>query len=125
MKKVYTEKIDKSPRIPQLIDYLFKTTPEIEAERAVLLTESYKQTENLPMVLRRAKAFAHILENLPVTIFPLELIVGSNTKAPRSCQIFPEFSCSWIEDEFETLATRNADPFYISEETKEKLKKIL
>lgn len=124
MKTVYTEKIDKSPRIPQLIEYLFKKAPEIEADRAVLLTESYKQTENLPMVLRRAKAFAHILENLPVTIHPLELIVGSNTKAPRSCQIFPEFSCSWIQDEFETLATRNADPFYISEETKEKLKKI-
>ena len=124
MKQVYTEKIEKSPRIAALIEHLFEKTPQIEADRAVLLTESYKQTENLPIVLRRAKAFANILEKLPITIRPLELIVGSNTKAPRSCQVFPEYSYSWLEDEFDTVATRSADPFYISEETKETLKKV-
>ncbi len=124
MKTVYTEKIEKSARIPQLIEHLFAKMPEIEADRAVLLTESYKQTENLPIILRRAKAFAHILEKLPITIRPLELIVGSNTKAPRGCQVFPEYSYTWLQDEFDTVATRSADPFYISEQTKEILKKV-
>ena len=118
MKQVYTEKIEKSPRIAALIEHLFEKMPQIEADRAVLLTESYKQTENLPIILRRAKAFAHILEKLPITIRPLELIVGSNTKAPRSCQVFPEYSYSWLEDEFDTVATRSADPFYIADHTK-------
>ena len=124
MASVYTEKIQKSPRIPALIDHLFEKMPEIEADRAVLLTESYKQTEGQPITLRRAKAFAHILEGLPITIRPLELIVGSNSKAPRGCQVFPEYSYTWLEDEFDTVATRSADPFYISEETKATLKKV-
>ena len=124
MRPVYTEKIEKSPRIAALIEHLFEKMPQIEADRAVLLTESYKQTENLPIILRRAKAFAHILEKLPITIRPLELIVGSNTKAPRSCQVFPEYSYTWLEDEFDTVATRSADPFYISERTKETLQKV-
>ena len=85
MKSVYSAKIEKTERIPKLIAHLFEKMPEIEADRAVLLTESYKQTENLPIILRRAKAFQHILEKLPITIRPLELIVGSNTKAPRGC----------------------------------------
>ncbi len=124
MKTVYAEKIDKSPRIAGLIEHLFAKMPEIEADRAVLLTESYKKTQGQPIVLRRAKAFAHILDNLPITIRPMELIVGSTTKSPRSCQVFPEYSYSWLEDEFDTIATRSADPFYISDETKETLRKV-
>lgn len=124
MKTVFSEKIEKTERIPKLIEHLFEKMPEIEADRAVLLTESYKQTENLPIILRRAKAFQHILEKLPITIRPLELIVGSNTKAPRGCQVFPEYSYKWLQDEFDTVATRSADPFYISEETKEILRKV-
>ncbi len=114
--------IKKSPRIDRLIKNLFEKMPEIEADRAVLLTESYKQTENLPIIERRAKAFRHIAENIPITIRDEELIVGSATKAPRGCQVFPEFSFEWLEDEFDTVATRKADPFYISEETKKTLK---
>ncbi len=124
MKTVYSQKIEKTERIPKLIEHLFEKMPEIEADRAVLLTESYKQTENLPIILRRAKAFKHILEKLPITIRPLELVVGSNTKAPRGCQVFPEYSYAWLQDEFDTVATRSADPFYISEQTKETLRKV-
>lgn len=74
------------------------------------------------MVIRRAKAFAHILENIPIVIRDLELIVGSTTIAPRGCQTYPEFSYEWLEAEFDTVETRSADPFYISEKTKQELK---
>ena len=124
MPNIYTEKIEKSPRIERLIGHLYAKMPEIEADRAVLITESYKATEGEPIILRRAKAFAHILENLPITIRPEELIVGSNSKAPRGCQVFPEYSYAWLEAEFDTVATRSADPFYISEETKSKLREV-
>lgn len=122
MSQYYTKDVEKSSRITALIDALFENMPQIEADRAVLLTESYRETEGQPIILRRAKAFAHILENIPITIRPNELIVGSNTKAPRSCQVFPEYSFEWLEDEFDTVATRSADPFYISDETKAILK---
>ena len=112
----------KTARIGRLIEHLFAAPPEIEADRAVLITESYKATEGEPIVTRRSKAFYHILENIPITIRPDELVVGSATKAPRGCQTFPEFSFEWLEAEFDTVSTRTADPFNISEETKKRLK---
>ena len=122
MSKFYSKKIDKSDRITRLVEDLYRNAPEIEADRAFLITESYKATEGEPMITRRGKAFVHILDNIPITIRNDELIVGSATKAPRGCQTFPEFSYEWLEAEFDTVATRIADPFYISEETKAKLK---
>ena len=114
--------IPKSDRIPKLVENLYAKMPEIESARAILITESYRQTENEPMVIRRAKAFAHILENIPIVIRDLELIVGSTTIAPRGCQTYPEFSYEWLEAEFDTVEKRSADPFYISEKTKQELK---
>lgn len=114
--------IPKTERISKLVENLYAKMPEIESARAVLITESYKQTENEPMVIRRAKAFQHILENIPIVIRDLELIVGSTTLAPRGCQTYPEFSYEWLEAEFDTVETRSADPFYISEQTKRELK---
>ena len=114
----------KSPRIQRLVEHLYAKMPEIEASRALLLTESYKETEGQPMVMRRALAFAHILDNIPIIIRPDELIVGSSTIAPRGCQTYPEFSYSWLEAEFDTVEHREADPFYISEETKDYLRSV-
>ena len=124
MSEFYTEKIEKSPRIDKLKADLFKLPPQIEADRAVLLTESYKATEGEPIIMRRAKAFEHILDNIPIIIRDGELIAGSATIRPRSCQVFPEFSFEWLEKEFDTVATRTADPFYISEDTKKTLHEV-
>ena len=116
--------LPKSERIPRLVDHLFEKKPQVEADRAYLLTESYKETEALPIIKRRAKAFSHILKNIPITIRPDELIVGSSTKMPRSCQTFPEYSYEWLESEYKTLSNRSADPFYISDETVSKLSEV-
>lgn len=115
--------IEKSARIDKLIAALYEKMPEIESARGVLITESYKQTEDLPVVRRRSAAFAHILKNIPIVIRHNELIVGSATIAPHSCQVFPEYSYEWLESEFDTIGTRSADPFYISEKTKDDLRK--
>ncbi|MBQ8164918.1 MAG: glycyl radical protein [Clostridia bacterium] len=121
MAKFNSEPVKKSPRIDRLLDRYFASVPEIDADRAVLVTESYKATENEPMVTRRAKAFEHILKNIPIVIREDELIVGSSSKKSRGCQTFPEFSYDWLEAEFDTVANRIADPFNISKETCEKL----
>lgn len=121
MSKYTIRNTPKTDRITRLVNHLFEKMPQVESERAVLVTESYKQTENLPIILRRSRAFRHILENIPIVIRPDELVVGSATKAPRSCQTFPEFSFEWLEAEFDTIEKRTADPFYISEDTKKAL----
>ena len=122
MEKFQTSDIPKSPRIQKLVDALYEHMPVIESARAKLITESYKETEGEPIITRRAKAFAHILHNIPIIIRDNELIVGSSTIAPRGCQTFPEFSYEWLEAELDTVATRTADPFEIAEETTAELK---
>ena len=124
MEKYYTREIPKTDRIPKLVEHLFAKMPEIESARAVLLTESYRETEGQPIIMRRARAFAHILDHLPIIIRDNELVVGSTTIAPRGCQTYPEFSFEWLEAEFDTVANRTADPFYISEQTKKELREV-
>lgn len=111
-------------RVERLRSMIVDAVPCIEAERAVLITESYQATEGLPMIMRRAKALENILNNLTVTIRDDELVVGTLTKAVRSCQLFPENSYKWVMDEFDTIETRMADPFKISEEDKATLRKV-
>lgn len=114
--------IKKTERIDRLVSHLFARMPEIESARARLITESYRTTEQEPVIIRRAKAFVHILEHIPIIIREDELVVGSSTIAPRGCQTYPEFSYEWLEAEFDTVATRSADPFYISEEAKREIR---
>ena len=124
MERFYTAELPKSDRIPRLVEHLYAKMPEIESARAVLLTESYRETEGQPIITRRARAFAHILDNIPIIIRDGELVVGSTTIAPRGCQTYPEFSFDWLEAEFDTVEHRSADPFYISEQTKKELREV-
>lgn len=124
MERFYTAELPKSDRIPKLVEHLYAKMPQIESARAVLLTESYRETEGQPIIMRRARAFAHILDNIPIIIRDGELVVGSTTIAPRGCQTYPEFSFEWLEAEFDTVEHRSADPFYISEQTKKELREV-
>ena len=121
MSKYYSTELPKTERITKLVSDLFANLPEIDSARAKLLTESYRASEGQPIVLRRALAFRHILQNLPIIIRDGELIAGSTTLAPRGCQTYPEFSWEWLEAEFDTVETREADRFHISEQTKREL----
>ncbi len=124
MKKIYTAEIKKTDRITKLVDELISGTPTIESDRAEILTESYKNTEGLSIYLRRSRAFKAICEKLPVVIRDNELVVGSNCIEVRGCPTFPEYSNKWLEAEFDTIATRNADAFNISDETAAKLVEV-
>ncbi len=119
--KFFDGDIKKSPRIEKLVDHLYENLPVIEADRAEIVTKAYQETEGQPIITRRAYAFKKICEELPIIIRPDELIVGSNSQAPRGCQAFPEYSFEWLEAEFDTVETRSADPFYIAEDTKKRL----
>lgn len=124
MKDIYTAEIPKTDRIQKLIDDLYSGTPTIESTRAEIITESYKNTEGMPLYIRKSRAFKALCEKLPVVIRDDELVVGCNCVARRGCPTFPEFSNKWLEDEFETVATRSADPFEISKETADKLREV-
>ena len=124
MKKVYTAEIPKSDRIQRLVDELYSVTPTIESARAEIITDSFKKTEGMSIYLRKSRAFKALAENLPIAIRNDELIVGCNSLSPRGCPTFPEFSNEWLESEFDTIATRSADAFYISEESAKRLREV-
>ena len=111
-----------SGRVTKTLDRFLNTAPAVCAERAVLITESYKETEGQPMPIRRAKALEKILSEMSIFIQDDELIVGNQCSMPRSAPIFPEFSCKWVEEELDRLEKRTADVFLISEDVKSKLR---
>lgn len=121
-KMVIPKLCEPTDRVSQALDRFVNTAPAICAERAVLLTESYKATEGQPIAIRRAKALENVLANMSIFIQDGELIVGNQCSMPRSAPIFPEFSCKWVEEELDRLEKRTADVFLISEETKDKLR---
>lgn len=111
-------------RIAALREFICATVPEIFADRAELVTQSYRETQGLPFMLRRAMAFERVLKGMDIYIAPGELIVGNFAGKPRGCQVYPEYDMQFIINEMDTFALRQADRFIISEETKERLRTI-
>ena len=94
------------------------------SERALLYTESFKETEGEPYILRKAKAFAHTLRNMTIYIDEESLIFGNQASRNFAAPIFPEFSIDWVIKELDEFEKRSGDIFYITEEVKEDLRKI-
>ena len=82
-------------------------------ERASLITGGYRQWEDDPIILRRAKAMAHYLDNRTLYILPHERIVGNIASKPSSLITFPELWSSWldkaIDGEYEMLLHDDKD----------------
>ncbi|WP_309245330.1 formate C-acetyltransferase [Vibrio mediterranei] len=105
-------------RITRLKSALFEAQREISLERALLYTESHQQTEGEHTLIRRAKATAHVLDNVAISIRDDELIAGNRTIKPRSGIVSPEMDPYWIDKELDIFESRPQDKFYISEEDK-------
>jgi len=70
-------------------------------DRARLLTQSYKETEGLPIVLRRAMALAKILENVRIYIGNGERIVGNTASTPDALVPYPEYYWRWLDKQID------------------------
>ena len=81
-----------------------------------------KQTETEPMIIRQAKALAYVLENIPVKIFPGELVVGALVSKPPGAIVYPEGVGLRVVPELEEVRTRDNNPLDISDEEIEILK---
>lgn len=108
-----------SDRTQQIKDSLFENKRVVSLERAILYTESFQKTEGEPIVIRRAKALQHILENHVIVIDDYDLLVGNRSEYPRSGVISPEMSPYWILEELDEFETRPQDKFVMSEQDKQ------
>ena len=98
--------------------------PYIDAERAMLVTETYKSHQNQPNVMKRALMLANVLENMTIYIEDKTLLAGNQATKNCNAPIFPEYTMKFVMDELDKFEKRDGDVFYITEETKEQLRTI-
>ena len=98
--------------------------PYIDAQRAVLATQVYKENQNQPRVMVRALMLQKILENMSIYIEDKTLIVGNQATKNKNAPIFPEYTMEFVLNELDLFEKRDGDVFYITEETKQQLRDI-
>lgn len=109
-------------RINRLRDAYWKYLPEVDVERAVSYTRSYKRTEGKEMIVRKAQAMYDYFVEKTIEIYPDELLAGTYGKAPRAAVCCPDISWKWVSDELDTISVRPQDPYQIKEEDKKVLR---
>ncbi|MBI5115842.1 glycyl radical protein [Candidatus Poribacteria bacterium] len=114
----------KRVRIHKMLEGFRDLPIRLNVERARLLTESFKQTDGQPTVLKWGKALAHILANVPIHIGANELVVGSAGPPGRFAILVPELGERVFEQEVrpsepgDRLVLTKEDARVINEELK-------
>ena len=107
-------------RVEKLRDALHVDKYPLSVQKSRFWTESFKKTEGEPMVMRRARAFEAILENITIFIEDGELIVG-NTASKRMGLEVVFWAGTWPQDEIDGLKN---EVFSISDEEQAELRAL-
>jgi formate C-acetyltransferase len=110
-------------RIRKLRKQSVDAKPHISPERAILITEFYKNhaSNRTSIPVKRALAFKYLLENKKICINDGELIVGERGSAPKETPTYPEICCHRLQD-LEILNSRKKIPYAVDEATKKTYK---
>ncbi len=101
---------DYAARIKRLRDYMV-VKPSVCIERALLFTESYKETEGREPFFRQSMALKKVLDGITVSIDDDELLVGRITKYWRGSMLLPEINCQFLEEEMDDISERPINTF--------------
>ena len=105
-----------TPRVARLRKESFEAEPSISVERAVLVTEFYKENYgkySLPVL--RALNFKKLCEKKTIYIGKDELIVGERGPFPKAVSTFPELTCHSTED-LRILRSRQMTRYTVADE---------
>ena len=111
-------------RMKEFREEVLDEKPYIDAERAILATEAYKENLNQPRVMVRAKMLEKILNHMSIYIEDKSLLAGNQATRNRNAPIFPEYTMEFVINELDQFEKRDGDVFYITEKTKEQLREI-
>lgn len=111
-------------RMNDFREQVLEEKPYIDAQRALLATEAYKENKNQPAVIKRALMLKNILEKMSIYIEDETLIVGNQASSNKDAPIFPEYTMEFVMNELDLFEKRDGDVFYITEKTKEELRSI-
>ncbi|MFX1552968.1 MAG: glycyl radical protein [Promethearchaeota archaeon] len=81
-----------SERIEKLKQNVYPEHLPICLEKCRIFTETDKQTQGAPTIIRRAGAIANLLDNIPIFIEDGELIVGNPASKPMGVEVDPLFA---------------------------------
>jgi pyruvate formate-lyase/glycerol dehydratase family glycyl radical enzyme len=102
-----------SERIKSLKEKTFSEKRFLSLDQAKIITRVYRENDRLPVDVKRVKALAQSLLEMPITIDSEELIVGNRTPGIRSGVVFPEAGVTWLSKEIESLPERPQDQFEV------------
>ena len=112
-------------RTRRLRDESLATEPVLSSERALLLTDFYRDYEGRhPTPILRAMAFRHLCENQTLWIGDGELIVGERGPRPKAVPTYPELTCHSLED-LRVLDTRSRTRYRVPERCFEDYEKVI
>jgi pyruvate formate-lyase/glycerol dehydratase family glycyl radical enzyme len=103
------------PRVAVLRQESFEAQPSISVERAVLVTQFYRENYgkySIPVL--RALNFKNLCQKKTVYIGPNELIVGERGPHPKAVSTFPELTCHSVED-LSILNSREMTRYLVSD----------
>ena len=105
-----------SRRFEQIRDELLSTPMYLCPERAYLITEYFRRYDDPgePMIIRKAKALRHLLENKSTEIYTHELIAGNVGSKRKSAIIQPELAGVFLSQDLLWINRRKTTPFQIS-----------
>ncbi|HEY3424120.1 MAG TPA: glycyl radical protein [Negativicutes bacterium] len=101
-------------RVYNILNTIKGNRPRIDVERAKYFTQSFKETEGQPLILRWAKALKHIAENITVYIDDQQLLAGRAGGSGRYGILYPELDGDFLDQAIKELPARTESPFNIS-----------
>ena len=109
-----------SDRVARLRGESLDTQPTLSIERAELVTQFYERytapLESAPV--RRARAFAFLMQHKAIHLGQGELIVGEKGPSPKATPTYPELCCHSLQD-LDILDSREKIPFRVCPEARE------
>ncbi|MBR1384938.1 MAG: glycyl radical protein [Ruminococcus sp.] len=103
-------------RAGRILESFQGSRPVIDIERGKYFTESFKQTEGQPLVLRWAKALYSYAENASVYVDDGQLIAGRAGREGRYGILYPELDGDFLDEAIKRLPERESSPFDITPE---------
>ena len=106
-------------RIQRLRERSIEAKPYITPERAVLITEFYRNgaAARVSVPVARAMAFRHLLDHKALCLNEGELIVGERGPAPKATPTYPEICTHSLQD-LEILDSREKVSFAVDDEVR-------
>lgn len=86
-------------RVIRLKDRYRATYPRLDSERARIVTDYYRISDDEMGIIKRAKTLYEVCSKMTVRVEDEELIVGNMATTYRGATMFPEYGVKWFFEE--------------------------